>query len=96
MTAYRLYNRLHKLEIVHDLREHAGTTPRQVRILLTEKEWASVPVGSLIHVGGEPPRVYRYCGGYDPEKSSFLGEELEGAYWQTWGLQPVDYVVLDI
>lgn len=96
MTTYRLHDRLHKLETVHGLREHVGTEPRQIRILLTEEQWQGVPIGSLIHVGGNPPMVYRYCGGYDPGASSFLAEEVDISYWQSWGLQPVDYVVLDI
>jgi len=71
----------------------ARSKPREVRILLTEKEWEEVPLDSLVHVAG---KVFRYVGEYDPVSSTFRGEEVDLPYDRSWGRQPIDYVVLDI
>jgi len=74
----------------------SASKPRQIRVLLVPEHWQEVPIGSLIHMGGNPPRVFRYVGGYDPVSSSCQAEEVDLPYDRSWGLQPVDYVVLDI
>lgn len=88
-----LNNRVTRLETALAVGALTGTKPRQIRILLTEREWAAVPLHSLIHMRG---KVFRYVGGYDPVSSTFQAEEVDLSYDRSWGLQPVDYVVLDI
>ena len=73
----------------------ARSKPRQIHVLLSDLDWREVPEGSLIHMGN-PPRVFRYVGMYDPASSTFQGEEVDLPYDRSWGLQPVDFVVLDI
>jgi hypothetical protein len=91
-----LNNRVTRLEGALAVGALIAAKPGQVRVLLSELEWREVPIGSLIHIGGNPPRVFRYMGGYDPVSSSCQAEEVDLLYDRSWGLQPVDYVVLDI
>lgn len=88
-----LNNRVVRLETALAVGALTGTKALQIRILLTEREWAEVPLDSLIHVRG---KVYRYVGEYDPVSSTFQAEEVDLPYDRSWGLQPVDYVVMDI
>ena len=89
-----LNNRVVRLETALAVGALTGTKALQIRILVTEREWAAVPVGSLVHMGSNPPKVYRFLGEYNPVASSFLGEEVDIPYDRSWGLQPVDFVIL--
>lgn len=89
-----LKNRVTKLEGALAVGALMGTKSRQIRLLLTEEQWSKVPVGSLIHIGSDPPKVYRFLGKFDPVASSFQGEEVDIPYWHSWGLQPVDFYVV--
>lgn len=88
-----LNNRVTRLETALAVGALTGSKPREIRILLTEREWAEVPLDSLVHVAG---KVFRYVGAYNPVSSTFQAEEIDLAYDRSWGLQPIDYVVLDI
>lgn len=91
-----LNNRVTKLETALAVGALTGTKSRQIRLLLIAEHWSEVPVGSLVHVGGNPPKVYRFQGEFDRGAHSFQGEEVDIPYWRSWGLQPIDFLVLDI
>jgi hypothetical protein len=91
-----LSNRVVRLETALAVGALTGTKARQIRVLLSGQDWEQVPIGALIHMGGNPPKVFRYVGAYDEVSSSCQAEEVDLPYDRSWGLQPVDFVVLDI
>ena len=75
-----LNTRVRKLETALTVGTLTGTGPAADTPAPTEQQWAEVPVGSLIHIGSNPPKVYRFLGEFDPVAYSFQGEEVDIPY----------------